>query len=111
MKFLSDDGLAAIFIQFADPALRERLFARMVRCLKSGGVLVLHGYTPKQVGYRTGGPPLLSHLYTEEQLSTAVADLAIQKLRNDEGVVTEGKGHQGRSALVGLVAQRSEDKP
>ena len=31
------DGVAAIFIQFADPALRTRLFSAMVRCLKPGG--------------------------------------------------------------------------
>ena len=60
----SCDGVAAIFIQFADPLLRERLFARMVASLRPGGTLVLQGYTPRQLEYRTGGPPLVSHLYT-----------------------------------------------
>ena len=40
------DGVAAIFIQFADPALRARLFAHIQRSLKPGGTLVLQGYTP-----------------------------------------------------------------
>jgi len=56
------DGVVAIFVQFADPALRERLFANMVRCLRPGGTLVLQGYTPKQLEYRTGGPSVTSHL-------------------------------------------------
>jgi 2-polyprenyl-3-methyl-5-hydroxy-6-metoxy-1,4-benzoquinol methylase len=105
------DGMAAIFIQFADPALRERLFARMVRSLKPGGVLVLQGYTPQQLAFRTGGPPLLSHLYTEELLRAAFSSLDILTLRSYEAMVTEGSGHHGPSALVGLVARRPAGKP
>jgi SAM-dependent methyltransferase len=105
------DGVAAIFIQFAEPALRARLFARMVRSLKPGGVLVLQGYTPLQLAFRTGGPPLLSHLYTEDLLRDAFADLDIITLHSYEAMVTEGAGHHGRSALVGLVARRLADKP
>ena len=62
------DGVAAIFIQFADPAQRERIFHGMVRCLKPGGILVLQGYTPRQLEYRTGGPGIESHLYTPQLL-------------------------------------------
>ena len=97
------DGVAAIFVQFADPPLRERMFARIKQSLKPGGTLVLQGYTPKQLEYRTGGPPLLSHLYTAELLRQAFADMDIVELRDYEA---EGTGHLGRSALIGLVARR-----
>lgn len=100
------DGVAAIFVQFADPALRERLFAHMQRCLKPGGSLLLQGYTPKQLEYRTGGPPLLSHLYTADLLREAFAAMDIVELRDYEADVAEGSGHHGRSALIGLVARR-----
>lgn len=100
------DGVAAIFVQFADPALRARLFERIVRSLRPGGVLILQGYTPKQLEYRTGGPPILSHLYTREMLEAAFADLDIVELREYEADVHEGQGHHGRSALIGLVARR-----
>jgi SAM-dependent methyltransferase len=100
------DGVAAIFVQFADPPLRARLFERIVRCLKPGGVLILQGYTPKQLVYRTGGPPILSHLYTQELLASAFAELSIIELREYEADVREGQGHSGRSALIGLVARR-----
>jgi SAM-dependent methyltransferase len=100
------DGVAAIFVQFADPATRQCLFANIVQCLRPGGTLVLQGYTPKQLEYRTGGPPLASHLYTEPLLRAELAELNIQILREYDADIAEGSGHCGRSALIGLVASR-----
>ncbi len=100
------DGVAAIFIQFAEPVLRARLFANLQRCLKPGGTLLLQGYTPQQLAYRTGGPPLASHLYTPELLREAFAALDIVELRDYEAELAEGSGHCGRSALIGMVARR-----
>jgi SAM-dependent methyltransferase len=100
------DGVAAIFVQFADPAMRERLFARIVASLRPGGTLVLQGYTPQQLEYRTGGPGIVSHLYTEAMLREAFAGMHIEKLHSYEADLAEGSGHHGRSALVGLVARK-----
>ncbi|MDP1647961.1 MAG: class I SAM-dependent methyltransferase [Rubrivivax sp.] len=100
------DGVAAIFVQFADPAMRERLFGHIRHCLKPGGRLVLQGYTPRQLEYRTGGPPFESHLYTEALLREAFADMEFVELREYEAELAEGSGHRGRSALIGLVARR-----
>ena len=100
------DGVAAIFVQFADPDMRARLFDHLVRCLKPGGTLVLQGYTPKQLDYKTGGPPFVSHLYTQPRLREAFSTLDIVVLREWEAEVAEGSGHRGHSALIGLVARR-----
>ena len=100
------DAVVAIFIQFADPAMRARLFARMTAALKPGGVLVLQGYTPRQLENKTGGPPRVDHLYTEALLRDAFAGLEILALREYEAELAEGTGHRGRSALIGLVARR-----
>jgi SAM-dependent methyltransferase len=100
------DGVAAIFIQFADPALREGIFGGMVQCLKPGGTLVLQGYTPRQLDYRTGGPPIESHLYTPELLREAFADLEVIELREYEATLEEGTGHRGHSALIGMIARK-----
>jgi len=100
------DGVACIFVQFADPPMRDRLFNNIIRSLKPGGTLVLQGYTPKQLDYRTGGPPIASHLYTEAMLRAAFAGLAIIELREYEAEIAEGTGHKGHSALIGMVARR-----
>ena len=100
------DGVAAIFVQFADPTLRTRLFQNMVSSLKPGGVLILQGYTPKQLDYGTGGPKVLSHLYTPEMLREAFRALDIQVLQEYEAELKEGDGHNGPSALIGLVGKK-----
>jgi 2-polyprenyl-3-methyl-5-hydroxy-6-metoxy-1,4-benzoquinol methylase len=101
------DLVVAIFIQFADPAMRARLFANMVHTLKPGGVLILQGYTPQQLEYKTGGPPIESHLYTETMLRSAFEALEILELETYEAVLTEGTQHSGRSALIGMVAHKT----
>lgn len=100
------DGVAAIFVQFAHPGLRARMFERIVRALRPGGRLVLQGYTPKQLEYRTGGPPQVEHLYAEPMLRAAFAALDIEVLEDYEAEITEGAGHRGRSALIGLVGRK-----
>lgn len=101
------DAVVAIFIQFAPPEMRARLFANMVRCLKPDGLLILQGYTPKQLDYRTGGPPEIAHLYTPALLREAFGKTTeIIELTEYEDVLDEGTGHSGQSALIGLVARR-----
>jgi SAM-dependent methyltransferase len=100
------DGVAAIFVQFAAPEQRRRLFEHIAASLKPGGSLILQGYTPKQLEYGTGGPPFVSHLYTTELLRTAFSELEVLELCEYEADVNEGTGHKGRSALIGMVARR-----
>ena len=100
------DGVAAIFVQFADPAMRARLFAKIVDSLAPGGVLVLQGYTPQQLVYRTGGPSQVENLYTVALLREAFGALELLTLSDYEAEVDEGAGHRGRSALIGLVARK-----
>ncbi|ALK99506.1 SAM-dependent methyltransferase [Massilia sp. WF1] len=100
------DLVAAIFIQFAGPSMRSRLFARMREALRPGGLLILQGYTPKQLEFGTGGPGILDNLYTEELLRTEFASLELLELRAYEAVLQEGARHAGPSALIGMVARR-----
>ena len=100
------DAVVAIFVQFADPAMRARLFAGMWQTLKPGGVLLLQGYTPKQLDYRTGGPGKLEHLYTTPLLHELLPLAEWLLLQDYEDTLEEGPGHAGRSALIGAVARK-----
>ncbi|MCL6556668.1 MAG: class I SAM-dependent methyltransferase [Burkholderiales bacterium] len=100
------DIVAAIFIQFAAPPERDILFARIKEALKPGGHLILQGYTPKQLEYRTGGPSAVENLYTAALLREAFADMDILHLREHEDFLTEGTKHYGMSALIDMVARK-----
>jgi len=100
------DFVVGIFIQFVGPDEREIQFARLRTAVKPGGVLLLHGYTPKQLEYKTGGPSAVENLYTEAFLREEFADFEILELREYEDELTEGHGHRGRSAVIDLIARR-----
>lgn len=102
------DAVVAIFVQFADPEMRARLFSNMIRALKPGGVLILQGYSPAQLEYKTGGPPDITHLYTEELLRDSFSVLDIREMCFYEEVLNEGTQHSGKSALVGMLAYKPE---
>ncbi|HKO90078.1 MAG TPA: class I SAM-dependent methyltransferase [Polyangiaceae bacterium] len=100
------DAVVAIFLQFAPPAFRDEIFAGMKRAVRPGGVVLLHGYTPKQLEYRTGGPSAVEQLYTEELLRASFADWQLLRLQAYERELDEGAGHKGQSAIIDLVARR-----
>ncbi len=100
------DVVAGIFIQFAGPDERARMFAGMKGALRPGGLLLLEGYRPEQLAHGTGGPGDVANLYTEALLRDAFADLEILELRSYDAEIEEGTAHRGMSALIDLVARR-----
>lgn len=100
------DMVAAIFIQFAPPALRQQMFEGIKRTLKPGGLLLLQGYTPRQLEYKTGGPPVAENMYTESLLRAAFADMEWLHFAEHDDIIHEGTGHHGMSALIDLVARK-----
>jgi cyclopropane fatty-acyl-phospholipid synthase-like methyltransferase len=100
------DVIAAIFIQFVTPAERTDLFANIKRALKPGGLLLLHGYRPEQLRYRTGGPQEVDRMYTRELLEAAFGDMTQLEIVEHDSVVSEGSSHVGMSALIDLVAKK-----
>ena len=101
------DAVVAIFIQFAHPALRSMIFAGMQRCLKPEGVIILQGYTPRQLEFKTGGPPCANHLYTRDLLREEFEAMDTMQLHEYDAEIEEGTGHKGRSALIGMVARKA----
>ncbi len=100
------DAVLAVFIQFLGPADRDRVFAGLRRTLRPGGLLLLHGYAPRQVDYGTGGPPLCENMYTLPLLEDAFDGFEIIEARDYDAEIDEGEGHSGLSGLIDFVARK-----
>jgi SAM-dependent methyltransferase len=100
------DVVVEIFTQFSSPAEREKKWSGMRRTLKPGGLLIVLGYTPKQLIYGTGGPKQLENLYTREMLESAFDRFRNVTIVEEEIEMHEGASHGGMSAVIGLVARK-----
>lgn len=100
------DAVVAVFIQFAEPTLRDAIFAGMQRTLVPGGLALLHGYTPRQLDFGTGGPRQVDQLYTADLLRDRFREMEILDLSEYDAEIHEGAGHSGPSALIDLIARK-----
>jgi SAM-dependent methyltransferase len=100
------DVVVEIFTQFSSPADRARKWAGMRKALKPGGLLIVQGYTPKQLQYGTGGPKEIENLYTRAMLEDAFDGLREVTIVEEELQMQEGAGHHGMSAVISLVARK-----
>jgi ubiquinone/menaquinone biosynthesis C-methylase UbiE len=100
------DVVAEIFTQFSTPAERALKWDGMRKALKPGGLLIVQGYTPKQLQYGTGGPKEIEQLYTREMLLTAFGDYRDLSIAEEEREMHEGTAHGGMSAVIALTARK-----
>jgi SAM-dependent methyltransferase len=100
------DVVVEIFTQFSSPAERARKWAGMRKALKAGGLLIIQGYTPKQLEYGTGGPKQRENLYTRPMLEEAFGDFHDVAILEEEIEMREGASHAGMSAVINLTARK-----
>jgi SAM-dependent methyltransferase len=97
------EGIVSIFCHLPT-AIRRQVLQRMVQALRPGGVLILEAYTPAQLRFGTGGPPVLDLLATLDDLRGDLVGLNLDHAIEIEREVVEGRLHTGRAAVVQIVA-------
>jgi SAM-dependent methyltransferase len=100
------DVIVVIFTQFANPTERSDMFAGIRKALKPGGLLLMQGYTPRQLQYGTGGPKLVEHLYTRDLLEREFGSFSELRINEHDCQLHEGSAHAGMSAVIDLVARK-----
>lgn len=103
------DGIIAIFCHLPS-VVRHHLYPQTVAGLRPGGVFLLELYTPKQLEYGTGGPRDLELLATLEDLRQDLNGLQFEIAQEVEREIHEGQFHQGQSAVVQILAIKSNDE-
>ncbi len=99
------DGIISIWCH-VPPALRKKLHQHVVTGLAPEGILILESYHPRQLDYKTGGPPTAELMMTMESLKQELKGLHLNLLQEIDREVQEGKGHQGKSAVTQCLAQK-----
>jgi SAM-dependent methyltransferase len=102
------DVVVDIFTQVSTPAERAVKWAGVRRALKPGGLLILQGYTPRQLQHGTGGPKQVENLYTRAMLEHAFGDFSDITIVEEERELREGAAHAGMSAVIGLTARKAD---
>ncbi len=100
------DVVVEIFTQFSTPAERAKKWAGMRRALKSGGLMIIQGYTPKQLQYGTGGPKQIENLYTRALLEAEFRGFRDMRIAEEEVEMHEGTAHGGMSAVINFTARK-----
>ncbi len=99
------DAIISIFCHFPEN-LRKKLHEKIKTGLRPGGMYVLEAFTPDQLKYKTGGPPVAELLYGLDDLTEEMEGLEVEHAVELERDVLEGKFHTGRAAVVQVIAYK-----
>jgi SAM-dependent methyltransferase len=99
------DVIVSIWCHLPAP-LRRQVYRASVAGLRAGGLLLLEAYHPRQLEFKTGGPPTAELMATLAELRGELAGLELVEAREIERVVQEGQGHRGMSAVVQVVGRK-----
>ena len=100
------DAVVSIFCHIP-PDIRAQVHQQLVSALNPGGLLVLEAYTPRQIEYGTGGPPVPELTMTLDILRNELAGLDFIHAEEFDRDVIEGKYHTGKGAVVQVLATKA----
>ncbi|NAW69454.1 methyltransferase domain-containing protein [Vibrio sp. V27_P1S3P104] len=93
------DGIVSIFCHLPAP-LRRQIHSSVIHGLKTQGVYLVEGYTPEQLNYQSGGPPIAEMMLSQALLSKELAQLTPLFLEEKERDIQEGLNHTGLGHVV-----------
>lgn len=99
------DAIVSIFCHLP-PGLRRQVLADCVTGLAPGGLFILEGYTPRQLGFGTGGPKDPELLLEPDTLRQELAGLELLHFAEVQREVIEGSLHTGMAAVLQIVARK-----
>jgi len=99
------DCMVSIFFHIPEK-LQDIIYPRLLKSLRPGGHLIIESYTPRQLTFNTGGPPLAEYMLTMDLINTAFKDLLFLHAAELDREVVEGAGHTGQAAVLQLLARK-----
>ena len=107
------DGIVSIWAHLPS-AVRQYVHAQIATALKPNGVYIVEAYTQQQLETEAVGGPSASQkerfgslVYLQDELQMLEQTIGVEKLR----MVSEGKRHQGLSAVVQFIGKKTVNNP
>lgn len=99
------DAIISIFCHLPHD-LRQDIHRRYVKGLRDKGIMLLEAYTPLQLEYKTGGPPVAEMMMDVQSLSSELIGLKFLHLQECVREIHEGEFHNGTGAVVQVLAKK-----
>src|SRR3546814_10178318 len=81
---------------------------RSIRTLRPGGLLILQGFTPAQLGRSSGGPPDITMLSETGMLTADYSGLVPVHCAKNINTLDEGQTNQGEAVEIDLVMRKPQ---
>ena len=99
------DAAALIFVHLPENVF-EPFLQKIIKSLKSGGILIMELYSEKQLGRDSGGPKSKELLYNYDELRSLLKGVNVDLLEEKEVILEEGKYHRGEAMVIRAVATK-----
>lgn len=98
--------VVALIYAHLPPTVRKILHTNCIQWIKPGGKIILEAFNPLQLNNSSGGPKEPSMLYTTDILKEDFKGLSIDYLENLTIQLNEGAFHEGKAAVIRLIATK-----
>lgn len=99
------DCIALLFVHLP-MNLRISVQEKAIKALKTGGFLILEGFTKNQMPRTSGGPKNLELLYDADELKKELGGLELLEYEEVQIELNEGALHKGLADVVHLVGKK-----
>jgi len=96
------DCIALVFAHM-HPEKRNEYHNKLMTFLKPGGVLILEGFSKKQINNTTGGPKDFEMLFSEQELKQDFKSFSKLDIVETDKNLDEGPFHQGNASVIQVI--------
>ena len=95
-----------IVLIYAHTFNRKDNHQKIVRFLKPGGLLLLEGFSKKQIHFNSGGPRNIDMLFSADELKSDFSEFTQMDIEELEIELQEGPLHIGEAAVIRAIGKK-----
>lgn len=84
---------------------REKKHKSLLKLLKPGGIILLEGFSKKQINKHSGGPKNSEMLFSEYEIQKDFSSIDVLHLEEKELILNEGNYHKGKASVVRFLGK------